>query len=346
VLGDKVAPTWREQVLARATEIEGLSSWLRQDNAGPDKSPIVDAINMHLRAARDSTRGRRILSGAAREGSIANLDAADTLLLNLAPDAYIRSLLPKLLIFAVTHLPSNDPRRIKLENISKQAAKRSKHELTRDEIGSIISAYIAATSARDREFARVRSFRNVIYLSTVCLALGAVAVAIIAAVYPSILPPLCFNPDNKVVCPTASASVQENDLDAAVTLAASRWDYLVVEIGGLMAGAVAAAASMRFMRGLSSPYGIPEGLTFLKLPMGALSAVVGLYVVQAQLLIGLSVPSSSSQILAYALVLGFGQQVLTRPIDELGSEVVAEGNVESSSARVRGMVANWLSALR
>lgn len=51
---------------------------------------------------------------------------------------------------------------------------------------------------------------------------------------------------------------------------------LIVEGLGLIAAAVAAAAAVRRIRGSSEPHGLPVALALLKLPTGAVTAVLGL----------------------------------------------------------------------
>ena len=54
----------------------------------------------------------------------------------------------------------------------------------------------------------------------------------------------------------------------------------------------------------------------LKGPLGAFTAIVGLVAIQGDFVPGLSVLDSQEQILAYALVLGYAQQVFTRLLDQ------------------------------
>jgi hypothetical protein len=54
----------------------------------------------------------------------------------------------------------------------------------------------------------------------------------------------------------------------------------------------------------------------LKLPAGALTALAGLLAVQGQFVPGLSRLNSPEQVLGYALVLGYAQQLLTRRVDD------------------------------
>jgi hypothetical protein len=73
--------------------------------------------------------------------------------------------------------------------------------------------------------------------------------------------------------------------------------------------------SIRNLRGTSSPYDVPVALAFLKVPLGAFTAILGLVAIQGEFIPGLSSLDSQQQILAYALLLGFGQQVFTHSLD-------------------------------
>jgi hypothetical protein len=126
---------------------------------------------------------------------------------------------------------------------------------------------------------------------------------------PSILP-LCFPANGGdptailLNCPTGENVVAE-----------SPGDILVVGLLGLLGGALAATMSIRNLRGTSSPYDVPVALAFLKVPLGAFTAILGLIAIQGEFIPGLSSLDSQGQILAYALLLGFAQQVFTHSLD-------------------------------
>jgi hypothetical protein len=85
---------------------------------------------------------------------------------------------------------------------------------------------------------------------------------------------------------------------------------------GLVGGAIAAAVAIRKLRGTSIPYDVPLALAFLKVPIGCLTAVAGILLLGGGFVPGLSELDSQRQILAYALLLGYAQQVATRLIDK------------------------------
>jgi hypothetical protein len=85
---------------------------------------------------------------------------------------------------------------------------------------------------------------------------------------------------------------------------------------------VAAAAAIRGIRGSSEPHNLPVALALLKLPTGALTAVLGLLLMRGQFIPGLTALDSSAQILAWALVFGYGQQLFTRLVDQQAHTVL------------------------
>ncbi len=195
----------------------------------------------------------------------------------------------------------------------------------------------AASSASLREQVRVRSFRDVLVATTVVMSLLAVALAITGVLYPTLLP-LCFAPEEAgsavVVCPTqqsapfptdqAGTTPSETawDIDNAVEQTVRPWDLLLVELIGLAAAAIAAAAAIRKIRGSSERYGVPLALAALKLPTGAVTAFLGLLLMRGQFVPGLSALDTSAQILAWALVFGYAQQLFTRLVDQQGQTVL------------------------
>jgi len=104
--------------------------------------------------------------------------------------------------------------------------------------------------------------------------------------------------------------------------AAKPEDLMVVELVGLAAAAVAAAAAIRNIKGSSERYGLPLALAALKLPTGAMTAVLGLLLMRGQFVPGLTALDTTAQILAWALVFGFAQELFTHFVDQQGQTVL------------------------
>ena len=144
--------------------------------------------------------------------------------------------------------------------------------------------------------------------------------------------------------------IASTDIDDVVAKTAKKWDLLVVELVGLTAAAIAAAAAIKNIKGSSDRYGLPVALAALKLPTGAITAFLGLLLMRGQFVPGLSALDTSAQILAWALVFGYAQQLFTRLVDQQGQTMLnsvptAAQPSAQSQAGVRRDVGHFFSAL-
>ena len=343
-LGGRPKRVWREQVLVRAGELATLAVWMDSRTDGPSTASAgfpadVDldiGIQGHLDTARAAAKGtssshRQLW--ARMERAFAHLDAAETALLLRAPDAYLRGELPALLAHVRAHLPPAHPKRIRVEQL---AEKLPDVPVSDSDRASLVGALRSASSAARREHARLRSFKNIVILTAVALIVLAGSLAYLGSRQPSWIP-LCFAPQglDKVVCPTQEALVPAGADDAAGTVAsqgieldnlvastAQGHDIALVMLIGLAAAAVTGAAALRRMRGTSTPFAVPMALMVLKLPTGALTAVLGLLLLGGGFVPGLSALDSSGQILAWALIFGAAQQLVTGVVDKQAQTVM------------------------
>ncbi|MCA1600462.1 MAG: hypothetical protein LC776_02045 [Acidobacteria bacterium] len=350
-VGGPASSPWREFALTRAAELEALSNWALRNHRLENAEDLARAIQQHLKAARDAAGSKNRFRAWGRSSlvqrAMGNLDAAEAQLLNLAPATYILGQIPSLSNHVQRHLAGEDPRRQEFERIvqtlgvkdtDRTGALKAHDELTEkveNERGKIVTAVRGASSAALREQLRVASFRNVLVASALVMTLLAVGVAVMGFVTPTAVP-LCFEPEKAaqtvVVCPTEQSVLVPTgqqtgpavppDVDDLVEQTANRGDLLVVELIGLIAAAIAAAAAIRGIRGSSEPYGLPVALALLKLPTGAITAFLGLLLMRGQFLPGLSALDTSAQILAWAIIFGYAQQLFTRLVDQQAHTVL------------------------
>jgi hypothetical protein len=352
VIGGPTTATWREHALTRIAENRFLTSALLDHPGGDDAvaTRTVTAIIGHLDAAKEAAaeesrrgwwaRTRSALGGASVERAMSHLDAAETDLLRAAPDTYLRGQLPSVQALVEAHLPPDDARRLRVEEIAERIGQRDVED---DDRNAVLAAVRAASSEARRKVRRVRSFRNVLLMTALLLALGAGGMTTIGIVSPATVP-LCFNPEGEIVCPTHDSPVlgqdasgggagqaapsgpetaaQVEEIDDVTRRTASSWDLPIVELVGLIAAAVAAAAALRGVRGTSTPYSLPIALAVLKLPTGALTAVLGLLLMRGEFVPGLSALDSSAQIISWAIVFGYAQQLLTQFVDRQAQGVL------------------------
>jgi hypothetical protein len=383
-VGGPVSRAWREATLTRAKELEALCAWVLKNNPRPNSDVLAKAILSHIKAAREAAEAtkslnkRRVFRNALLfERAMTNLDAAEVHILNVASGEYLLGQLPSLLRDVQCHLIATDPRRQELERIAKALGVKDPDRprvrngtlpvepatTIQQERGKIVTAVRGARSVALREQVRLRSFRNVVVVTTVLMFLLAVGVGFLGVRNPRLIP-LCFVPEEagqaKVVCPTQQspsfstardagaqteptttttgtqrttqpqqpqqdqqgATVATIDVDDYIADTVTRWDLFLVEFVGMAAAAVAAAAAIRRLKGSSERHGLPVAMAVLKLPTGAITAFLGLLLMRGQFVPGLSALDTSAQILAWALVFGYAQQLFTRLVDQQGQTVL------------------------
>jgi hypothetical protein len=205
----------RQDILIRAAEIESLCAWLLNENPSLLRDPYWSVIKDQLDKARTAVLGRSrpfaSFAGWTIERAIGNLDAAEVNLLRISPQSYLVGQLPSLLNYVQRHLDPGDPRRKALERIAErfeantfvQSIRPREPVLTESERAKIVGAVRGANSEALRAQMRVRSYRNVLLVTTLAMTLLAVGVAVLGWMRPSALP-LCFAPEHlgqiRVVC--------------------------------------------------------------------------------------------------------------------------------------------------
>jgi hypothetical protein len=331
-LGRTAAKPWREQALARIGEQRFVLTWLRSQPGMVVSSELAQTLEDHWTAAADAAQGRS-RRGAVVERVTSHLDAVDVDLLRLAPDAYVRGQLPGLIAQLKLCLAADDMRRTRIEAIAASEG-ATLSDCDRD---LIVAAQHAVNAEGRRQVSRLRSFKNVLLVTAAVLAVGAGGLAVLGIAAPQRLP-LCFNPDGNIVCPGSTNNVLETaptgqqtgqpgnidqaTVEKAMRKHAGRWDIPLVEIVGLLAAAIAAATSLRKIRGTSTPFSLPVALAVLKLPTGALTAVFGILLMRGAFVPGLTALDSSAQIISWAVLLGYSQQLLTRFVDQRAQTVL------------------------
>jgi hypothetical protein len=289
-----------------------------------------------------------------------HLHAAEADLLRRAPSTYVLGEVPSLEAHIRRHLPVDDPRRVRMEAIARKVGDRSPADrsatdgkatdgtaknrparwrspsrssrpaagpgLDQEDRETIIAVVRAASSAAEREQQRIRSFRTIVAVATVLLTVIAVLVALLGALKPTLMP-ICFTPQPTppdqafVVCPTGRAPL-DGDVDDVIAATVDRWDIPLIEIVGVVTAGVTGALAVRRLRGSSSPFGVPVALIALKLPTGALTALLGLMLMRGGFVPGLSALDTSPQILAWAVVFGGSQQLFTGLVDRQAQTVL------------------------
>jgi hypothetical protein len=320
---------WSQQIETTATALEIKLRMARlrpppDGMSGEEKTAICDGVSTLIDGARWAARGElprhhwgiSWWRGSSVEAAYRKSHQAEAQLAKLYTDAEVEAAVAAAVARTDVALNRDDPVRAEARllllprpvGVTPAAAAIARRLLLSETVQ-------AGYDAVDGAHTRLRNLRNVLWSTTVCIAvLVSIFVGFVAA-HPSSVP-LCFAaqpPDNMVSCPTAEA----------VNQLPQNLDVIVVGLLGLLGGALAAAISIRNLRGTSTPYDIPIALAWLKVPVGALTAIGALIAVRGEFVPGLSALDSQEQVLAYALVFGYAQQLLTGLIDRKALDVMS-----------------------
>jgi hypothetical protein len=305
---------WRERAITRAAEIRMMLGWFKsQDDEGGIREKYLDeGIERHvLEAITAATAYSHPWPNAAIiERVMSNLDAAESALLRRAPTEYFCGQYTHILAHVRRNLPEKDPRRVRVEILAAAAEQGHLDTLQRE---SIIQAVAVASSRSRSEFIQVSNFRSLLLVTAVLLSLVAFSVGAWGWMNPDAWA-LCFNVYGGAtidrVCPTGRTPTPV--------------DVFLVEFIGLLAAMVSGATSFLSLNSTSTALGLPVAVAVLKLPIGALTAVLGFMLLRAGFVPGFTNLDSSAQILAYAALFGASQQLFTRVVDHRASEVLSE----------------------
>lgn len=278
----------------------------------------AEAIRGFVERGREATtrsneRRRRSFTDAWRGTSVGeayqSLHAAEILLLDLLGDEDVEAMVPTITARAREVFDRDDPRLVTIGAV-RAASPGVRRACLRNALGLVYDS-------ADQAYVRVRDFRNVLYISAGLISFLMTALAVVVWFAPSVMP-FCFDPgattpagagSGRLECPSGRGE-------------SSGYDVLTIAGLGLIGGALAAAFSIRHLRGTNVPYDIPIALAMLKVPSGSLTAVVGMLLLGGGFVPGLSELDSQRQILAYALLFGYAQQIATRLVDERAQRIL------------------------
>ena len=196
---------WRESALTRINELTALASWLTDAPDSMKHKELGAALFKHLELAGAAAQKHcgivRSITGSQYERAASNIDAAEASLLQIAPAWYVRGQMPSLMRHLERNLCSSDGR---LKEVQRIVSEPNREDLTNVERGKIVGAHRAASSSAMRQSARIRSFRNVLSVTSLVLIVLAIVLAIAGFLHPERVP-LCFEPESEgvitVVCP-------------------------------------------------------------------------------------------------------------------------------------------------
>jgi hypothetical protein len=262
-------------------------------------------------------------SGACSEAAFRHIHNAESLLARLYSKDEVSAGVLEAARRARTALSMDDPTRraaITLANDQLRGSSGRRLLCTSEQLGEIIQV---GHDAADKQRAKLRTFRNVVLLGTMVAAALLIGLVLVTASAPRAIP-LCFVPGPLtprmpmwdapfIVCPTSEGR-----------LGPSGGDVAAVALMGVLGGGLSAAV---FIRGLylnnSTPYNVAVPLALSKLPAGGMTSVAGMILLAGDFVPGFTSVDKQGQVLAYAILFGFAQQLYTQLLDRQAERLLA-----------------------
>jgi hypothetical protein len=327
-VGGPTSAAWQEEALARAEGLNFLKSWIRSQPNGSGVDECGASIDAHLAAAHDAATGSksgedaasgsqsgqdaaagsksgrkartRALAGSPFERALANLDMAEVDLLRLADKSVLEGALPSIQAHVNRFLAKDDPRRVALDQLTKEKTSKPQsplEDVPREQIlnalrvaldkpteektskpqspledvprEQVLNALYAANTQRRRNLTRLHSFRNMLWAGIGTGVVLAIALGVIGLIWPLAIP-LCFTPEGDgsvtLACPQGTAFLgpaplkPDFDVGSRVSATVKPGDILLVEFLGLIGAALSVTA---LFRGLRRGTSTPYNVAFL-----------------------------------------------------------------------------------
>ena len=308
---------WVQQVAVDADMLETRVKVARARGLDLAQEAAADGACEHIRKARnaalrDDPRPRWLTNwwrGTLVVAAYRNLHGARIQIVDIIDEPELQAEIPFAIARAQATLPRDDARHTTIEELQAEPVARLRARLRRlmDDSYEVL----------DDRYAQLRSFRNILLLTAGVVAFLVLLTIGVVSWHPNWVP-VCF-PHEVVTGADGRVTMTQNQWTCPTghLTAGPAWgDIVIVSMLGALGGALAAAISIRHLRGTSTPYDVPVALAALKVPLGAFTAILALVAIQGGFVPGLSILDTQGQILAYALVFGFAQQALTRLLDQ------------------------------
>jgi hypothetical protein len=310
--GEHVAP-WQVEIRHRVDDLSAQVSGLPPVRRRPVERQLATA----RRAAVPPFPHRQWWHGTSIETAWnATHLAQATLPLVVEPSALKRQLVDARRRSSM-RLAKGDPLRIAVEDVP-LGERVLAGKGTAEDRQTIAAALQASLELADDEHRNLRDWRNRL-LRVAMLAFLVLALTVAAGALRPEFVPLCSPASSDpVICPGGSATASSGDVGMVAFL-------------GALGGALAAVIAMRRANPGSSPYRITPALSLVRVPLGGLTAVVGVLLVQSGEVPGVAL-STASQLAVFALLFGFSQELVTRLLESRARIVQDATKGRSSTA--------------
>jgi hypothetical protein len=337
--------TWREDVLQEADRIKEMLSRSSGDEttlaalAGetvPGLNVDVRIVVDNLALARDSARKHRDArsrmvawwTGIDIERSWVSLHAAKQALFSVVKEEDARVQIPVLRSKLQQYISAGSAERAEYEGWLKPPDIRES-TLTSIDRSHLRTIRAAVDRESDLAHANIRRFRN-----TLLRLIAGLVVILFVLIFDSpshSFLPICAAASGQAApgatTGTKSVSSAQGSTQTSGESCPAVWQ---LELVGLVGGLLAAAAALRKIPTTGTPYGLRNVQAVVKVPMGALTAIVGVMLLQSGIISALQA-QATPVVFVYALVFGYSQETVTRLIDDKASSLTTSAAGAASS---------------
>jgi hypothetical protein len=305
---------WRAEVVVRVRELTNRLTAATAATVPLDapRKEAKRAVEESCKTACEAANCRRGLLGGPVSWWTGDLIAtaweavheAEVALVRLETKQAVRANLPWLIYWIGIAIEDGERRRRWVDALEKQ--ERGEVKLDRIQVEQVYREVIVVNSDR---YANLRAFRNGLIVVTLILLLLIGGLVIWHA----------FNDGVMTLCSSERENGQVHCLDGPHS---HGWDVGLVALIGAIGGMLAIAFGLAHTKKPPSRYDPRAFQVLLKPVVGAATALAGVLLLQANLLIGPAGNRAESVLLAYALLFGFSQQLFTRFVDKRADDLI------------------------
>jgi hypothetical protein len=320
IASEEYRGAWRVEAAARIRDLEGRlrlvttdGDAIREERRGRVESSLGDA----RAALADHGRWDRLRAwwtGTAITAVWESVHDAQAELAQLERDAEVRASLPALLTWIRRAMPSGR-HRARYETLLEEYAEGGVLDRA-----IVRQAYRDVIAANTERYSKIHVFRRVLAIVTALLGLLVAVLAVWHAIDPGLLS-LCGGgePQRCLTGPEPQGS-----------------DVAVVALVGAIGGLLAIAFALGDAQATPGRYDPRPWQAALKPVAGAATAIAGVLLIQADLIVGPGGSRSESLFLAYAAAFGFSQQLFTRFVDKRAETLIAGEDDEAGGGPAAG----------
>jgi hypothetical protein len=231
----------------------------------------------------------------------------------------VRASLPRLIAWIQQVMPTGDSQTRYERQLTDFMDKTSELDRT-----VVDQAYQDAIRANNEKHANLRVFRNLLAVVTAALAVLLVGLAVWHALNVNFVS-LCGNvtPAAQTTGAAATANPARRCIDDSKSRA---FDVAEIELIGAIGGLLSIAFGLGSVETPPSRYNPRPQQAALKPVAGAATGLIGVLLIQSDILIAPASTTSESLLLAYAAIFGFAQQLLTQFVDKRAGKLLGDTN--------------------